>query len=263
MKRTGEEELRRILARNLPPEVRKEEIARLKREMRIQADAMPRYSPPEDSLPGMLLRQIPYITTWVWTVQIGAVVFFALLYRDFFESREPLLLMSLTGPVLALLLVVDLMRSFGCNMWEMEAACRHDLRQLTAMRMCIVGAADTAVLAAGCALYGKKEGNIWEYALFVVLPFLISSSVYLWELKLFPKKYGGYVLAVTGIVLAMIGTPALRMIHGRMLALCLDRAPRYTAGALAIFGIITICTAVRLCGGLKSGKRGMEKWSLE
>ena len=131
------------------------------------------------------------------------------------------------------------------------------------MRMCIVGAADMAVLAAGSAFYGRKEGNIWEFALFVVLPFLMSSSVYLWELKLFPNKCGGYVLAVTGIVLMLVCMPVLRMIHGRMLTFCLNLAPRFTVLALAFFGIMTICAAVRLCGGLKSGKRGMEKWSLE
>lgn len=263
MKRTGEKELRRILAQNPLPEAKREEIVRLKQEIRMRADTMPGYSPPDNSLFMMLLRQIPYITAWVWTVQMGTVIFFALLYRDVFESREPLLLMSLAGPVLALLLVVDLVKSFGCNMWEMEAACRHDLRQLTAMRMCIVGAADMAVLAAGSAFYGRKEGNIWEFALFVVLPFLMSSSVYLWELKLFPNKCGGYVLAVTGIVLMLVCMPVLRMIHGRMLTFCLNLAPRFTVLALAFFGIMTICAAVRLCGGLKSGKRGMEKWSLE
>ena len=263
MRRIGEEELRRILARNRPPEVKEEEIARLKQKVRIQADAMPWYSPPENSLFGMLLRQIPYITAWVWAVQMGTVVFFALLYRDFLESRKALLLMSLAGPVLALLLVVDLVRSFGCNMWEMEAACRYDLRVLTAMRMCIVGAADAAVLAAGGALYGKKEGNLWEFALYVALPFLISSSVYLWELKLFPGKCGGYMLAVTGVGLILFGIPVLRMLHEGMLAFYRDLAPRFTAGALGVFGVIAICAAVRLCGGLKSGKGEREKWSLE
>lgn len=263
MKRIGEQELGRILAQNLPPEVKREEIMRLKREMRVQADTMPRSILQESSFLHVLLRQIPYITTWIWGVQIGIVIFFALLLQGNLERQEPILFMSLSGPVLALLLVVDIVRSFGCNMWEMEAACRHDLRQLTAMRMCIVGAADTAVLTAGCALWGKRMGNIWEFALFAVLPFFLSSTVYLWELKIFSGKCGGYVLAVTGMALMLVCVPALRMIHAEMLAYYLDLAPVITACASVLSGIIAVCAAAGLCGGLKSGKGETRRWSLE
>lgn len=263
MKRIGEEELRRILARNLPPEVKREEIIRLKQKMRLRADTMPQSILPESSFFHVLLRQIPYITTWVWGVQIGVVAFFALLLQGNLDSQQPVFLMSLSGPLLALLLVVDIARSFGCNMWEMEAACRHDLRKLTAMRMCIVGAADTAVLTAGCALWGKREGSIWEFALFAVLPFFLSSTVYLWELKIFSGKCGGYALAMTGMVLTLVCVPALRMIHAGMLAYYLDLAPVITACASILSGVIAVCAAVGLCGGLKSGKGETRRWSLE
>ena len=170
------------------------------------------------------------------------------------EEFQIIIILSFAGPVLALLPGVDMVRSYGCNMWEMEAACRYDLRQIMAMRMCIVGGTDLAILAAGCLLYGRQKGNIWEFALFVLLPFFMNCSVYLWEINHFAGRCSSLMLGATGAGLTCIGTPLLLRIHERMVQDILEWAPVFTGWAMIAACILTICSGVRLWKGFQIRK---------
>ena len=258
MGRTGEERIKRILEQNRMPEIKQENVTELKREMGKRADfILCDILPPEPFLDS-LLRQVPYISPWVWTVQFLTLVLFGAMFRTDPENREIMFFLSFLGPLLALLPAVDIARRFSCRMWEMEAACRHDLRQLTAMHMCIIGGADIAVLAAGACLCGNLRGSLWEFVLFVVLPFLASSCVYLWELRRFSRRRSSSILAATGIGFMAAGPPVLQSLYENIRAGGLARMPGFLVCLTAVLCAAAGYSAFRLCDGLKRGDIGYE-----
>lgn len=258
MGKTGEERIKRILEQNRTPEIKQENVTELKREMERRADLILCDILPPESFLDSLLRQVPYISPWVWSVQFLALVLFAAIFRTDLGNMEVMLFLSFLGPLLALLPAVDIVRRFSCRMWEMEAACRHDLRQLTAMHMCIIGGADIAVLATGACLCGNLRGSLWEFVLFVVLPFLVSSCVYLWELRHFSRRQNSSILAATGIGFMTAGPPILQSLHENIRAGGPAWMPGFLVCLTAILCVVTGYNAFRLCDGLKRGDIGYE-----
>lgn len=248
MKKTGKAKMTRFLEQNQAPDPMPEKIVRLKQEIRHQAEVLPCVLPPEASLPDRLLRQIPYISLWIWPVQLLLLLLFATFLRKEAITVEQLLLLSFTGPLLAVLPVADIVRSFGCNMWEMEAACRYDLRQITAMRLCIIGGGDIVVLAVGGCLYGRHPGGIGEFSLYILLPFLASSCLYLWELNHFSRKCNGYLLAATGIVLNFICFPVSQHIYSQIHVGNLQWFLQLIPGIVIVLSAVALYGAVNLCG---------------
>ena len=260
MRKRGEEEISRILNRNKAPDIREEKMTNLKRELYARMECIDIL--PQISFPDRLLRQIPYIAPWVWALQVCVVLLFAVAPELDRDGMEIFVFLSCTGPLLAILPTVDIVRSFGCNMWEMEAACRYDLRQITGMRLCIVGGADVAVLVFGGVLYVRKQGSLWEFGLSVLLPFLLSSSVYLWELNHFSRKCSGFLLCATCVGLNVIGLPILEHMFYRIRMECRWRAPVLTALSLVFATALAAYSIMRLYGGLK--ERGeSRRWNLE
>lgn len=258
MRRKEEKQIKRILMRSCPPEADREKVDALKRELNSRAGGMDlQVCAPGEPLGTRILRQMPYITGWVWMVQAAVVALLGLAAGQNMTDMEAGMFFSLVAPILALLPVVDIVRSYGHNMCEMEAACRYDLRQITAMRMCIIGGADILLLALGGWLYREKCGSIWEFVLFVLLPFLASSSLYCWELYRFSAGCSGFVLLGTGILLELVCYPVLRDVYLRMTAEYPEQIPAAALSAVAVLSVILVCLAVRLCAGIKG--RGLTR----
>lgn len=262
MKKSDAEKIARFLEQNQSPKPMPEKIVRLKQDVKIQAESMACVLPPDAALPDRLLRQLPYISLWIWPLQFLVLLSFFLLFQREKLTVETLVLLSFTGPLLAILPIADLVRSFGCNMWEMESACRYDLRQITAMRLCIIGGGDILVLLLGCCLYGRRFSAIWEFGLYILLPFLISSCVYLWELNHFSRKCGIYMLGTTGILLCIAGSVVLQNFYRLIRAGRQKWIPAGTMTAVIVFAAAALYGAVCLCGNLKK-KEGATKWNLE
>ena len=254
MRREEKRQIERLLRQNRPPRADGEKAAALKRELRSRAEGMDfQVCAPGESYMARVLRQIPYITGWVWIVQAAVAAVLLAAAGESMTGFEAAMFLSFTAPVLALLPVVDVIRSYGHNMCEMEAACRYDLRQITAMRMCVIGSVDLVLLAAGGWLYQEKCGSIWEFGLFVLLPFLAGSSLYCWELHRFSAKCSVFVLLATGIVLDLLGYPMLRDIHLRMTLEHPEWIPALALSAVTLLSGGMICSAVRLCAGMGAG----------
>lgn len=263
MKKTGEEELGKVLMGNQAPQPRREQIEKLKAEVLRQAVRENLADLERASLPDRMLRQIPYVSFWVWAVQGMVLVLTAAALKSDLAAVEPVLVLGFAAPVLALLLAVDIVRSWGSGMWEMEAACRHDLRQVTAMRMCVVGAVDLAVLGTEGLLYRQQGGSLWEFGLLAVVPFFLNTSVYLWELNHFSRRCSAYVLGATGVVLNLACISGLGRIRAGMGDEYREWLPGAALGAAVLFGGTTVYGAVRLCRGLKNREGEDKGWSLE
>lgn len=260
MRKRDEKEISRILNRNRAPDIKEEKTAQLKRELHARMESMDILT--RISFPDRLLRQIPYIAPWVWALQACFVLLFAVASGLDGDRMETFMLLSCAGPLLALLPAVDIARSFGCNMWEMEAACRYDLRRITGMRLCIVGGADVAVLAFGGILYVKEQGSLWKFGFFVLLPFLLSSCVYLWELNHFSRKCSGFLLCATGVGLNAIGCPLLQDVFYWMMTEYRWSASGFTGMLLLFAAVLTVYGSIRFYGNLtERGEIG--RWNLE
>lgn len=254
MRRKEEKRIKRILMRNCPPETDREKVSAFKRELNSRAAGMDlQVYAPGESFGTRILRQVPYITGWVWIVQAAAVALLGVAAGKNITDMETGMFFSLSAPVLALLPVVDIVRSYGHNMCEMEAACRYDLRQITAMRMCVIGGADILLLTLGGWFYREKCGSIWEFVLFVLLPFLASSSLYCWELHRFSAGCSGFALLGTGILLEFVCYPVLRDVYLRMTAEHPEQIPAAALSAAAVLSVILAFLSVRLCAGIKGG----------
>lgn len=210
-----------------------------------------------------LIRQAEYISPVVWVVQAAVILIFAVVMVQDFDMVSSAIILSVTAPAMGLLLVVDVVRSYGRNMWEMETACRFDLRHVTAMRMCLIGGVDLLVLGGGLCAFGMFKGSYWIFILYVLLPFFLISSLYMWELIRFTRNCSSFVLFSTGIVLEVI------MVNGgNMLYEWIQKGlPEVVKMGVAAFAAVTILlffrNAVRLCKNLREYGKGKRIWNLE
>ena len=104
MKKTGEEELGKVLMGNQAPQPRREQIEKLKAEVLRQAVRENLADLERASLPDRMLRQIPYVSFWVWAVQGMVLVLTAAALKSDLAAVEPVLVLGFAAPVLALLL---------------------------------------------------------------------------------------------------------------------------------------------------------------
>lgn len=210
-----------------------------------------------------LFRQAEYISPAVWIVQASVILIFAAVMAQDFDVVKSAIILSVTAPAMGLLLVVDVVRSYGSNMWEMETACRYDLRQITAMRMCLIGGGDLLVLGGGLCAFGIFKGSCWIFILYVLLPFFLISSLYMWELIRFTRKCSPFVLLSTGIVLEVIMVNGGYMLY-EWVQKGLPEVVRMGAAAFAAVTILLFFrNAVQLCKNLRENGKGKRIWNLE
>lgn len=256
-----EKKLEAVLAKNKVPDIdrkiRQETLDRLCR----AAEGMDMLSPAPFFK--RLIRQAGFISPAVWAVQAAVILIFAAVMVQNFDMVSSAIILSVTAPAMGLLLVVDVMRSYGSNMWEMETACRYDLRQVTAMRMCIIGGADLLVLAGGLCAFGMFKGSYWIFILYVLLPFFLISSLYMWELIRFSRKCSSFVLLSTGIVLEVIIVNGGNMLFEWAEKGFLEAAKIGVAAAAAVCMLLFLRNAVQLCKSLRENGKGKRIWNLE
>lgn len=90
--------------------------------------------------------------------------------------------LSAALPFLSLLGIIELQKSLQCNMAEMEMACRHNLGEVTLIRLSIIGGFHFMALTILLFVVGSRsEYGLIKTALYLVTPFLLCSylSVYL------------------------------------------------------------------------------------
>ncbi|SCJ37841.1 Uncharacterised protein [uncultured Eubacterium sp.] len=148
-------------------------------------------------------EQAAYISPVTWTLQ--AVVLLVTLSRlSASNGSQFFTMLSIMAPLLGIIGGCELIRSYDHNMWELEMACRHNLRSIFAVKLLILGLADFLVLAA--VIYGTGLNNT-KFALtavMILVPFNLSNSLYLWLIVKLRHRCTNYVLAGAGIFLSLI-----------------------------------------------------------
>ena len=163
----AQEQVRQLLQQNTVPKV---EMAQKRVLLRLNQDVKKMdYSNPQ-SLAEKILIQVSYLSPWIWLVQ--ACLLAMSFYYSYLDRSDYMgVFILFLAPCLTLILLWELGRILGRNMWEMEAACRYDLPQLFLFRLCILSGADFLVLGSVLTVFCRTGGLLWQFALSVLLPF--------------------------------------------------------------------------------------------
>ena len=242
-KMTKDRELENVLKHyTIPvinPGIRKHQITKLSADIQDMD-----YLPPQ-SFTGQLLTQLSFISGWIWLAQAGMLF---LLFLCFFRA-DPFqvnMMMFCLASALSLILPCEMSKSFRAGAWEMETSCRYNLAQIFLFRLCILFGGDFLVLTAALVAYRMADGPFWQFCLFTLLPFFLSSAISLCALRRIGNRCNS--AAITAIPLFSVNlaawTPPLmeRGLSPRGLSLA-EATPAITLLALALL----LYHAGRLC----------------
>lgn len=142
-----------------------------------------------------------YLSLWVWLVQASVVL--ALGYFVCMSGgRESQALFTMAAPLVGCIGCIEIQRGYACGMWEMEKACRYDLRQVILLKMQIMSGIDLAVVL---CMVGFSRGfgtTLTGAVLTILVPYLLSSFVYFMLLCRMDRRISNYLLAGTGLMMS-------------------------------------------------------------
>lgn len=237
-------ELKSVLQKNvIPPiqyDLRSAQIQELSRSAQ-KMDILSRHSLLEH-----ILLQASYLSRWIWFVQTMLLL---MLYYYSFQGNQLLVFsgMLLLTPCLTLILLYEISKSASCGMWEMEAPCRYSHWQLLAMRLCFLSGIDAVVLLGALISFRMTGGALWQFALYVLIPFLLTSALCLHIMQICAHRISQYLLSALALALSGLIIPLLHKCSDFMqihhMELFKEIIGFSTLGVLLLF----IRCAVRLC----------------
>lgn len=143
-----------------------------------------------------------YLSPWIWFLQ--AVI---LMGGGYFTCaiawEDSQIFFSMAAPLIGCIGCTEIYRGYTCGMWEMEKACRYDLRQVVLLKMQITGSADLALIL--CMMcFGKETGMTLSQAILgVLVPYLLAAFVYFMLLCRMDRNVSNYLLAAVGIFMSL------------------------------------------------------------
>lgn len=194
-----EEELRRMLlsAKNLKiDKIRKETDIRGILQSARNTRGLPRLSYWE-----RVCAMAGYLSLWVWGMQAAIILACGYLVC-ISDWRGSQMLFTMAAPLIGCIGCIEIQRGYSCGMWEMEKACRYDLRQVVLLKMQIMGGIDLAIVL--CMVgYSKGLGTTLSGAVLTILvPYLLSSFVYFMLLCRMDRRISNYLLVGTGLIMS-------------------------------------------------------------
>ena len=156
--------------------------------------------------------------------------------------KKKLLSLLLCAPIIGIVGFTEIMRSYRQNMWELEQACRYNLRQLMGMRLLIFGIVDSLV-ACGVAIMGIGAGiRTWELLFFFFIPQILSDCVYLYLMARFRRRFQGTALLGAAVLMTFLWMMLLEGIpYNPELMLRLADPLALALILLACVGLLALC----------------------
>ena len=148
-----------------------------------------------------LMTQIVYIPKALWLIQ-GILLILGLWVIMHAPRSGALTVLSVGAPMLGVTVFPVLLCSFSDGMWELEQSARYSLKEICIMRLLIFGVADTCILAVFLAAMVRAGSSLSSYLYWVVVPFALSSSVYLYLIRTIRRTASGYIIVCAGAVLS-------------------------------------------------------------
>lgn len=148
-----------------------------------------------------LLRQMTYIDYRVYAVQLLLLaVGLWLIIMHTNEASETMMtqmLVAVLGAVFSVLDIYESFKSYKYNMWEIEAACQFNLKEVILQRHLIVGTTGIGCMLLLSAVTSAKTSQSFLYVtVMYMLPLMTICVVYLKILKLNRGKYSTAFITV-------------------------------------------------------------------
>lgn len=146
-------------------------------------------------------EQAAFVHPVSWAVQIlflaGAVWM-----AERWGGEMAIMGISAMVPLFAVVGGFELSKAVFYHMWELERSCRYDTRKVAAMKLLLFGLCDLAALSAFSLLVYRESGDFMQICLLVLVPFNLSTGMYLLVLERFPIRSGNVILAGLGCMMS-------------------------------------------------------------
>lgn len=193
--------------------------------------------------------QLAYISKSFWGLSVLLLAaMLGWVYSDYFRMHT-LLGLACTIPVLSLLAMGEVQKSFAHNMAELESACRFNLSEVTLMRLLIIGVFQLLGLVLLILLTRSRFAfGALRLTLYLVLPLLLNTGVTL------------FVINHWRVRLSLYGCTGITCLVSVLVWLLYRQQPLLTAAASGGWGLaVTVLLAV--CGReLWRFKKNMEDY---
>ena len=141
----------------------------------------------------VILSQVGYIRKSFWIVSFGLVAFMMAILKTNEMSTETIAFLSAVLPFFSLLGVGELHKSISHNMAELELSCKHNLGEVTLIRLVIVSSVSVCILLMSIFIAKDIGFGLYRNTLYMTVPFLISSYLSLWIINRFKTRETIYV----------------------------------------------------------------------
>ncbi|WP_438349756.1 hypothetical protein ACP8HI_03510 [Paenibacillus sp. FA6] len=156
----------------------------------------------------ILVGQIKYISPYLWVIQATLLLIVSgfLLISNSTQNvyQSVIATLSVSSPIIALVVIPELAKSFNHHVWEMEATCKFNLQKLIAIRLMIIGTLDlfaiTIMVIITSAFY---ELSLINVILYILVPFNLASSIYLTILRRIRGNSATIICLTAGIFMAL------------------------------------------------------------
>lgn len=159
-----------------------------------------------------IIKQLPFISKKIILVQfLFLILGLLIIYYTSFESTR--LLLSLVMPILAFFQVAEIQRSFKYNMYEIEMACKVNLREIITTRLIIMTVINLLIMTLFVIIAGAKfQEGIHLLIVYLLVPFLVTNVLTMEISKLLKSKQND----VANISIALIINMFLFVSHIRL-----------------------------------------------
>ena len=166
----------------------------------------------------LFVGQIKYISPYIWIVQailLLLILFSLSLSTNGMNDRQTIItILSVAAPIIALVAIPELAKSFSYNMWEIESTSKFNLQKLIAIRLIIIGVIDlsiiTILIVTTSTFYEISFVNV---VLYLLVPFNFANSIYLFLLRKFHGKQVVIRCLIAGLII-VIAVGSLSMFDG-------------------------------------------------
>ncbi|WP_339216332.1 hypothetical protein [Solibacillus sp. FSL W8-0372] len=157
----------------------------------------------------LFIGQIKYISSYIWIVQaillLLILLSMSLSTHGIDDHQTIITILSIVAPIIAVVAIPELAKSFSYNMWEIESTSKFNLQKLIAIRLMIIGLIDlliiTILIATTSIFY---EISFVNGVLYLLVPFNFANSIYLFLLRKFHGKQVVISCLIASLIIAIV-----------------------------------------------------------
>lgn len=150
------------------------------------------------------LSQILFIRKRFWALSI-AIVMFIIFTANVSQLADTVCVISPLVPLLTILGVSEMRKSFSYNMCELEESCRYNLSKIILIRLSFIATFHfIAILIIILLLSGQSHYGVMRYLLYSLTPFMLSSYLSLLATKFAKSNDTTYICGAVSVIVCVL-----------------------------------------------------------